>query len=176
MELHLPDDKLVRLQDCIRSWEGKPVCIKRDLLSLLGLLHHAAKVVPPGTFPCWPCRTIIISGGFRSDLHWWSWFLGRWNGVRILSSGSNTHKAVVTSDASDKWGCEAFLDDGKWFQISWQGFWLQVHITVKELLPVVVACAVWGRASQGNSIRIRWEFKDELEQAGNAPHEPSFAP
>ncbi len=37
--------KLLRLQACIRSWEGKRVCIKRDLLSLLGLLHHAAKVV-----------------------------------------------------------------------------------------------------------------------------------
>ena len=73
----------------------------------------------------------------------------------ILSNGSNTHKAVVTSDALGSCGCGAFLDDGKWFQISWQGFWSQVHLTVKELLPVVVACAVWGRTTQGNSIRIR---------------------
>ncbi len=48
MEVQLPEDKLLRLQACIRSWEGKRVCIKWDLLSLLGLLHHAAKVVPPG--------------------------------------------------------------------------------------------------------------------------------
>ena len=166
MEIRLPDDKLARLQDCICSWESKRVCIKRDLLSLLGLLHHASKVVPPGrTFLRRMIDTSMLATqnhhhirldyGFRSDLHWWSLFLDRWNGVRILSSGSNTHKAVVTSDASGSWGCGAFLDDGRWFQISWQGFWSQVHITVKELLPVVVACAVWGRTTQGNSIRIR---------------------
>ncbi len=48
MEVRLPKDKLVRLQACIHTWEGKRMCIKRDLLSLLGMLHHAAKVVPPG--------------------------------------------------------------------------------------------------------------------------------
>ena len=42
MEVRLPNDKLLRLQTCRRT------CIKRELLSLLGMLHHAAKVVPPG--------------------------------------------------------------------------------------------------------------------------------
>ena len=147
------------------------MCIREDLLSLLGLLHHASKVVPLGrTFLRRMIDTSMLATqnhhhirldyGFRSDLHWWSLFLDRWNGVRILSGGSNTHKAVVTSDASGSWGCGAFLDDGRWFQISWQGFWSQVHITVKELLPVVVACAVWGRTTQGNSIQIRCDNAD----------------
>ena len=48
MEVRLPEDKLAKLQTCIRAWEAKRVCIKRDLLSLLGLLHHASKVVPHG--------------------------------------------------------------------------------------------------------------------------------
>ena len=28
-----------------------------------------------------------------------------------------------------------------------------VHITCKELLPIVLACAVWGRAVQGNTVK-----------------------
>ena len=51
---------------------------------------------------------------------------------------------VLTSDASGSWGCGAFESSGKWFQIPWQGSLEGVHITVKELLPVVVACALWG--------------------------------
>ncbi len=67
----------------------------------------------------------------------------------MIRGGSDPPGVVVTSDASGSWGC------GDWFQIPWQSYWEGVHITVKELLPVVVACAIWGRSSQGKSIRVR---------------------
>ncbi len=81
MEVRLPNDKLLKLQVCIRTWEGKRMCIKRELLSLLGILHHAAKVVPPGrTFLRRMIDTSMLATqnhhhirlglGFRSDLHW----------------------------------------------------------------------------------------------------------
>ena len=37
-----------------------------------------------------------------------------------------------------------------WVHHAWSGAWEAVHITVKELLPVVAACAVWGRAAKGD--------------------------
>ncbi len=48
MEIRLPADKLARLQLLINQWGAKTVCTKRDLLSLLGHLQHACKVVPTG--------------------------------------------------------------------------------------------------------------------------------
>ena len=61
---------------------------------------------------------------------------------------------TITSDTSGRWGCGAFTTGGEWFQFCWPSVWDQVHITVKELLPVVVACAVWGHQWPGGSIRV----------------------
>ena len=45
MELRLPDDKLGRLKGTIAQWKLKKSCTKRELLSLIGQLQHACKVV-----------------------------------------------------------------------------------------------------------------------------------
>ena len=42
---------------------------------------------------------------------------------------------------------------GGWFQCQWEGQWEGLHITAKELLPIVLACAVWGRDWQGRTVR-----------------------
>lgn len=41
----LPAEKVSALQDLLQSWSNKRVCRRRELESLLGHLHHAAKVV-----------------------------------------------------------------------------------------------------------------------------------
>ena len=48
LELHLPVEKLVRLKVLVSSWRGKRSCRKRELLSLIGHLQHATRVVKPG--------------------------------------------------------------------------------------------------------------------------------
>ena len=40
-------------------------------------------------------------------------------------------------------------------QLPWSGAWEAVHITVKELLLVVVACALWSRVAKGGRIQCR---------------------
>ena len=60
---------------------------------------------------------------------------------------------TLTSDASGRWGCGAFAESGEWFQFCWPPEWEGVHITVKELLPIVVACAVWGHLWPGCTVR-----------------------
>jgi len=62
---------------------------------------------------------------------------------------------TITSDASGSWGCGAYTYSGEWFQLKWPKRWHHYHITVKELLPIVVAVAAWGRDWQGRSIRCR---------------------
>ena len=48
MEVRLPKEKLHRIQTMIQDWLGKKSATKREILSLVGLLQHAAKVVRPG--------------------------------------------------------------------------------------------------------------------------------
>ncbi len=49
---------------------------------------------------------------------------------------------VLTSDASGSWGCGAYTSMGCWFQLKFPDSWLDVHITAKELLPIVLAVGV----------------------------------
>ena len=164
LQLRLPAVKLHQLRALITTWEGKRSCTKRELLSLIGHLQHACKVVKPGrTF----LRRMIdlaytasqlhhhirLNLGFRSDLHWWSLFLDRWNGVGMLTN-LRRHPPpgiTLTSDASGSWGCGAFYDSW-WFSCPWDGEWLGVHITIKELLPIVLSAAIWGKHWSGTHV------------------------
>jgi len=48
MEARLPDDKLQCIRHQIKAWLSKRKATKRQILSLVGLLQHATKVVRPG--------------------------------------------------------------------------------------------------------------------------------
>ena len=50
-------------------------------------------------------------------------------------------------------GCGAFTKSGSWFQLKWPQSWVAANIVPKELLPVMLACAVWGRSWRGKTIR-----------------------
>ena len=41
--------------------------------------------------------------------------------------------------------CGAFVASCGWFKVQWPASWLDVAIAQKELVPVVIAAAVWGR-------------------------------
>ena len=45
MEIHLPLDKLSRVKEALAHWRGCNTCRKHDLLSLIGTLAHASKVI-----------------------------------------------------------------------------------------------------------------------------------
>ena len=51
--LALPPDKLFRLQNILKSWQDRKAVKKQKLLSLLGVLSHAATVIPPGRIFVW---------------------------------------------------------------------------------------------------------------------------
>ena len=165
LTLRLPREKLCRLKKEIRRWKGRKACTKRELLSLIGQLQHASCVVRPGrTFlrrminlsktARRPHHNIRLNKGFRSDLQWWATFLPAWNGVSMMGGGARSRcAATITSDASGSWGCGAFSSVGEWFQIEWSEGWKEFHITVKELLPIVVGVALWGAQWSGKAVR-----------------------
>ena len=47
-QIRLPAEKLRRLIEVLAIWADRRSCTKRELLSLIGSLHHAAAVVRPG--------------------------------------------------------------------------------------------------------------------------------
>lgn len=49
--------------------------------------------------------------------------------------------------------CGSFWD-GQWFQWDWPSEWAQYNIMVKELVPIVLSCEVWGRQLAGGWVLI----------------------
>ena len=160
MQTRLPQEKLDCLQKTIAQWmketnhptprdSGK----KRELLSLIGLLSHAASVVRPGRAFL---RSLIdaatstqeldhwvhLNSMARADLAWWHTFLKFWNGTSIMPPVLSPLHMV--SDASGTWGCRA-AHENIWFQLQWPATWESLPIAPKELVPIVIAVVLWGR-------------------------------
>lgn len=164
MEARLPAEKLTRIQATIQEWLSRKSATKREILSLVGLLQHAAKVVRPG-------RTFVsrmysvaasvqeldyftrLNREFRSDLYWWHNFLKEWNGVGFLPP-QDTHHFIIHTDASGSWGCAGSVNS-KWFQLQWSQEWIPKAIMAKELVPIVISCAVWGPLLSRKSVLFR---------------------
>lgn len=166
----LPDEKLSNLKLLIQSWAKRHWCRKKELESLIGHLHHAAKVV-------WPGRTFIrrminllacfrdsyhpirLNAEFQLDLNWWKTFLTSWHGVSFwLYPGlSQTPSMLVTSDASGSLGYGAYSGD-EWFNGVWTDSQKPLSIAYKELFPVVIASHIWGH---------RWAHQHVLFRSDN---------
>ena len=60
---------------------------------------------------------------------------------------------IVATDASGSWGCGAVWSQN-WFHCPWNEAWAGVPINTIELVPIVLAVAIWGclwRDSRVNS-------------------------
>ena len=96
---------------------------------------------------------IRLNAMFRSDLLWWSTFLSTWNGEAIIPGEGNSGIKLFT-DASGGVGCGAWCGN-QWLQYKWPqaGSFGDLSITQKEVLPVVLACAVWGEKWSGQTVQ-----------------------
>ena len=64
-----------------------------------------------------------------------------------------THNTSIVSDASGSWGCRAIWKD-YWFQQAWNddNAYKPEKIATKNLLPIVIAAAIWVPHWQGNVV------------------------
>ena len=174
MEVRLPAVKLYTLQVLLSSWLERRRCTKRELESLVGFLRHASRVVLPGkTFlrhmfellalPKRPHHRVQLNKPFRSDLYWWQAFLAPFNGVSLSRKfNPPTFEIQFASDASGNVGCGAICPPPLWLQVKWGELPAlsallqdgQASITLKEVLPIVLACAVWGQQWQNISVLV----------------------
>ena len=163
MEIRLPPEKLTRLREEIATWRARKKCKKRELFSLIGLLSHACKVVRSGrsflrrlidlsTIPMHLEHYVRLNLEARSDIEWWAQYSQVWNGVSMMHLPNMASPGVVlTSDASGNCGCGAYSGP-HWFMLPWTGSIADYHITVKELIPIVIAGAMWGCRWRGSTV------------------------
>ena len=159
MTLSLPAKKLDRIQEELQLWSSRRTCRRRELESLIGLLHHAARVVKPGRSFLHRLITLLrgrrddvryirLNSEARADILWLLVFAKLWNGISIFPAVSSP-QVFLTSDASGAWGCGAFTER-EWFQLQWTPqHGLNEQITFKELLPIVLSVLTWGRHWRG---------------------------
>ena len=164
MEIRLPEDKLVHALETLAQWQvRKRACRKRDLLSLIGVLSHASKVVRSSriflrrlinlsTTVEDPSHFIRLNAEAKSDIEWWFQLIRRWNSHAMLPPPLMQTFTLV-SNASGSWGCGAFWGRD-WFHLPWNNALQDTHISTKELAPIVLAAAIWGRAWQGHTIHV----------------------
>ena len=164
-ELRLPLEKLQRLRDLLEEWRDQKGCTRRELESLIGQLNHACKVVRAGQSflrrmidllhavhrPPSSRTPIRLSQGFRADLAWWREFLVQWNGVSFLTPPASLPRTHLFTDASGSWGCAAWHGDA-WFQVEWDSLSQSLSIAEKELIPIILACQVWGSSWSGYQV------------------------
>ena len=126
--------------------------------SLLGHLSHTALVIRPGRLYLRqlfallplapdPLHHIRLNASVRADLIWWDALLCDWNGVPFFPP--LVPSVHVYSDASGSFGCGAFNPSGAWFSVHWPQYWMEVNIATKELVPLVLAAALWGARWKG---------------------------
>ena len=162
-EIRLPEEKLARLLEELKTWRGKKACTKRELLSLIGHLHHAASVVIPGRpflrslielskIPKRLNHMARLNLSARSDIEWWFTFARSWNGRGFLPC--TKAGTTLTSDASGSWGCGAFWEK-RWFKFQWSGNLGGQNISVLELLPILFGAAIWGPQWHAHHVTCR---------------------
>ena len=168
MVCRLPEEKLSDIQNILKSWLHKKSCTKRNLLSLIGKLSFACKVVKPGRIFL---RRLIdlsmttqhldhfihLNQEAKADILWWHDFIVQWNGVSIIPSLPSQKKLSLFTDAS-MFGIGGFLGPN-WFSVPVPSTHKDIHINVKELVAVLAAISAWADILSNKEVVL---FSDNL--------------
>jgi hypothetical protein len=160
MVARLPADKLSRIRAIVHSFLGLKKCTKRQLLSLLGHLQFACRVVTVGrafTARLLKASTTVQNLAFfvtlnaecKKDLVMWNTLLTEWNGVSLFLDLATTdsYDLELYTDASGI-GYAGYYK-GDWFVGTWPKT-LESEldstdsIAFRELYPIVVAAVLYG--------------------------------
>ena len=163
MEARLSVEKIEQLRLLLVSFESKKRCTQRELLSVVGSLSFACKVVVPGRSflsrliaRAYMVRELFhsvrITACIRKDFKLWLRFLEEWNGRSLfLKSERMREGAEFSTDASGSLGFGGFFK-GQWFSHRWNNQQALWSIEAKELFPILVAAQVWG--SSWETLRV----------------------
>ena len=155
MEARLPENKVLRICDFFNSFKDKKSCTKRQLLSLLGHLNFATRIIRPGrsfvshfislsTTVKELHHYVKLDAEVRLDIDMWQKFLSNWNRVSFFLNDNITNSADMHlyTDSTDK--AFAGIYYHKWFQSEFPPNLISEDMALLELYPIIVACVLWG--------------------------------
>lgn len=166
MEARLPEDKLARITSLVDNFLGRKKCTQGEMLSLIGHLGFATRVIPAGRsfmsrlfIAAYTVKElshrVYINSDCRKDLHMWHYLLHHWNGVSLFLESETTSADALElyTDASGSLGFGGYFR-GQWFYGAWPEELVNnlstdnLSIAFKELYPIVVAAMLWGHSWQ----------------------------
>ena len=156
MVSRLPEEKVSKINGMLKSFSKRKKVILRELQSLLGLLNFATGCVVPGrTFlrrlydltinVSNPTFFVTLNNEARADLAAWELFMSGFNGKHVLLSDDWVASDVLLlyTDAAASKGFAAVLGN-QWFMQAWPAEFINFHINILELFPIVLAVELWG--------------------------------
>ena len=145
MTASISSERKQELLSALQSMIERRKCTKQQLLSLIGKLSFACKVVPAGRIflrrlidlSCSVSRIhhhIRLTKEARLDMYWWFNFLPQWSGTSCIleTEWTTTPSMNLYTDASGTLGWGAY----------WSGRWLQAHWSLNDCKNDIV----WKRA------------------------------
>lgn len=90
-----------------------------------------------------PYHHVHLNTSARVDLLWWEHFLHQWIGSMFYRQPAVPTVHIFT-DASGSYGADGVWTPLSFFQVQWLSLWNATDIVIKELVPVVMAAALWG--------------------------------
>ena len=182
MMMFITNEKYEELTDILPKWSTRKSCTKQQLLSLIGKLSYAAKVVQPGRI--FLRRLIHLSTTVeklhhhvnlnmeaKADIDWWCQFLPSWSKSTFIpeSFAISSSDLLLFTDASLN-GFGAIYQNS-WIQGSFAGSALEHSIDFKELFAIVAAVMTWGTAWAGKRIIFYTDNKPItcIWQSGSTP-------
>ena len=158
-QLRLPQEKYDALSHDLTTWLSRRSTSKRKLLSLIGTMNFATKVLPAGriflrrlinlsTHATSLHHHLYLNQEAKADIQWWLNLLPLWNGTAPILEPKWTpsHILHIYTDASSLHGYGAFFN-GAWFRGSWaphQQLGNDISIAWQELYAIVLAAQAWG--------------------------------
>lgn len=178
--LRLPPTKLEALLAELHHWHTRSKCTKRQLLSLIGKLSFATKVIPAGRIFLRRLITLSTAVGplnhhidlntdAKADIHWWIAFLPSWNGSHPILEPTWTPSTTLQlfTDASSLHGFGAYFQ-GAWIRDAWSptqhlNTTTGISIAWQELYAVVMAALTWGKFWSGRRILAHCDNKTVVD-------------
>ena len=171
MQASLPRDKVDRIIEMLNQYTEKRSVSKRDLLSLLGHLNYASRIIISGrSFVSYLLSLahivkelyhhVKLNQECRSNINMWSNFLTHWNGISFFYDSTVTAAADIElyTDASVSYGYSGYYQ-GKWLSVPWPDDRPKLgdknmSITFMELVPIVTAVYIWCNSWSGKRILV----------------------
>ncbi len=187
-------EKIDRMILVASTLAANPTCSKRELLSVLGHLNFAMRIIPQGRPFISHLLTlassthaledqIALTDSCSNELSLWISFFKRWNGLSFFYNNliSSAVDIQLFTDAAPSIGYGGFYQ-GRWFASTWPCQLSNLpqssaSSALFELYPIVIAAFLWGKEWSANSIIIHCDNEATVHCVNKScSHSPMLNP